>query len=193
MVLNNRWDCSHGTYIAGRAALDGVDALAVEMERKWGCDRLRLLVSRELREKFDRQRYKLHAAVLNGELIEVQRESDRMLIAWRTLDTMAAAAGAAPIAPEVWEVTLEDGRVAAIVQTVADAHKVVAEGRQVEVYSLDEIGRMLASYPGVMKAKVIWPGARVTRVEKTIGDPLDAIRQAADLDDPLDDVFQARA
>jgi len=80
--------------------------------------------------------------------------------------------------------------VAAIVQDTAEAHAVVAEGRQVAVYSLDEIGRMLATYPGVLKAKRIWPGATVTRVDKTIGDPLDDVRQAASFDDPLDDVFQ---
>jgi hypothetical protein len=49
--------------IAGKAHLDGVDALAAEMERKWGCDRLRLLVAADLREKFDRQRYFLNQAI----------------------------------------------------------------------------------------------------------------------------------
>jgi hypothetical protein len=38
------------------------------MERKWGCDRLRLLVSTEMREKFDRQRYLFDAAVWHGDL-----------------------------------------------------------------------------------------------------------------------------
>jgi hypothetical protein len=57
------WARTNGTYIAGKAHLDGVDALAAEMERKWGCDRLRLLVSPDLREKFDRQRYFLNQAI----------------------------------------------------------------------------------------------------------------------------------
>lgn len=184
------WDQSHGTYISGRSYLDGVDAIAVRMERKWGCDRLRLLVSRELRERFDRQRYKLSAAIHGGELIEVQREAERMVVAWSALNKAAEDAGAQPISPQVWEVALPDGSVAAIVQDTAEAHAVVAEGRQLAVYGLDEIGRMLATYPGVLKAKRIWPGATVTRVEKTIGDPLDAIRQAASLNDPLDDLFQ---
>ena len=73
------WDQSHGTYISGRSYIDGVDAVAVRMERKWGCDRLRLLVSHELREKFDRQRYKMAKAVRNGELegSELKSELDR--------------------------------------------------------------------------------------------------------------------
>jgi len=193
-IVNPRaWDQSHGTYIAGRAAIDGVDAAAVEMERKWGCDRLRLLVSHELREKFDRQRYKLAAAIKNGELIDVQREASRMLLAWSALDAVAAKAGASPIAPNVWEVSLEDGSVAAIVQTAAEAHAVVAEGRKVAVYTLDEIARMIHVFPGVMNAKALWPGAMVTRVYKSIPDPLDSIRQAADFDDPLEDLWSKAA
>jgi len=184
------WDQSHGTYISGRSYIDGVDAVAVRMERKWGCDRLRLLVSHEMREKFDRQRYRMAAAVHNGELHEVQRECERMVVAWSKLNEAAEAAGAEPIKPEVWEVTLEDGSVAAIVQTTAEAHAVVAEGRQVAVYGLDEIARMLWTYPGVLKAKKLWPGATVTRVEKTVTDPLDSIRQAASFDDPIEDLFQ---
>jgi hypothetical protein len=151
------------------------------------------LVSRELREKFDRQRYRMAAAIRNGELIEVQRESERMVVAWSTLNKAAEDAGEQPLAPEVWEVALPDGRVAALVQTVAEAHAVVASGRDVTVYSLDEIGRMLATYPGVMQAKAIWPGATVTRVEKSIGDPLDSIRQATDFNDPIDDLFEPQS
>ena len=62
------WARTHGTYIAGRTNIDGADAVAVEMERKWGCDRLHLLLSVELREKFDSQRYLFNAAVWHGEL-----------------------------------------------------------------------------------------------------------------------------
>ena len=187
------WDQSHGTYISGRAALDGVDEAAVAMERKWGCDRLRLLVDTPLREKFDRQRYSLAAAIHNGELIDVQREAGRMLLAWSALDAVAEKAGAKPIDPDVWELALPDGRVVALVHDTAEAHAVVAGNREMAVYSLDEIARMIATYPGILKAKTVWPGAKVTRVEKTIGDPLDAIRHAASFDDPLDDLFEPQA
>ena len=46
-----------------RAILDGLDHVAVEMERKWGVGRLRLLVSDLLRAKFDAQKDKLDAAI----------------------------------------------------------------------------------------------------------------------------------
>ena len=38
------WAQTHGTYIAGQAAIDGADHAAVMMEAKWGAGRLRLLV-----------------------------------------------------------------------------------------------------------------------------------------------------
>ncbi len=180
----NSWARSHGTYIAGRAYLDGADETASEMEAKWGCDRLRLLVSPELREKFDRQRYLLNQAMWHGELEEVKRESGRMVAAYMALDREAETAGAAPLAPVVWETTLADGTVAAIVADAAQAHAVVGEGRKVAVYTLEEIGRLLSNYSETVTAKLVFPGATVTAVRRSVEDPLKAIH---DTKEPLDD------
>ena len=66
----------------------------------------------------------------------------------------------------------------------AHAHAVIAEGRQVAVYTLEEIGRLIAAAPGVIKAKELFPGAAVTAARKSVEDPLASIR---DTDAPLDD------
>lgn len=183
------WARTNGTYIAGRAYLDGADQTACEMEAKWGCDRLRLLVPPELREKFDRQRYLLNQAVWHGELEAVRRESGRMVNAWEALDRAAEAAGRSPLAPLVWEVALADGSVAAIVPNGEHAAAVQPEGRRVAVYSLEEIGRFLSAYPDVARAKARFPGATVVQVAKRVSDPLDAIHDTNEpLDDPLDDI-----
>ena len=181
------WARSHGTYIAGRAYLDEADATAAQMEAKWGVDRLRLLVGPELREKFDRQRYLLNQAVWHGELEDVRRESLRTVKAWLALDAAATAANKPPLHPLVWEVAVGEGddtHVAAIVSDNAHAHAVIAEGRKVAVYTLEEIGRLPAAAPGVIKAKELFPGATVTAVRKSVEDPLASIR---DTDAPLDD------
>src|SRR4051794_31729709 len=120
MATEKSWARNPSTYIAGRAYLDGADETAAEMEAKWGCDRLRLLVSPELREKFDRQRYLLNQAIWHGELEAVRRESGRMVNAWFALDRAGESAGASKLPREVWEVPLADGSVAAIVPT--DSH-----------------------------------------------------------------------
>jgi hypothetical protein len=180
------WARTNGTYIAGRAYIDGADQTAAEMEAKWGADRLRLLVPPELREKFDRQRYLFNQAVWHGELETVRTEANRMVNAWLALDRAAVAAGKQPLAPEVWEVALADGRVAAIVPTGDHAAKVNADGREVVVYTLDEIGRLLSAYPDIAVVKATFPGATVTAINRTVEDPLDAIADTADaLDEPL--------
>jgi hypothetical protein len=189
MADERSWARSNGTYIAGRAYLDEADQTAAEMEAKWGSDRLRLLVAPKLREKFDRQRYLLNQAVWHGELEDVRRESGRMVRAYEALNRAAIVAGKLPLNPQVWEVGLEGGTVAAIVPDNAHAHAVIAEGRQVAVYTLEEIGRLLEAYPEIAKAKVVVPGATVTAVRRSIDDPLNAIHDSKEpLDDPVADI-----
>ena len=53
-------------------------------------------------------------------------------------------AGKVPLAVTVWEIALEDGSVAAIVPDNDHAHAVVGEGRDVRVFTLDEIGHLLS-------------------------------------------------
>ena len=67
---------------------------------------LRLVVPPELRARFDSQRWKLTQAQWHGGLEDVVREAGRMAKAWRALDAAAEAAGAAPLSPEVWELSL---------------------------------------------------------------------------------------
>jgi hypothetical protein len=188
--VSHSWARSNGTYVAGRVYIDGADETACEMETKWGADRLRLLVSPELREKFDRQRYLLNQAIWHGDLEQVRREAGRMVNAWHALDREAVAAGKQPLDPAVWEVGLADGSVAAIVPDHARAKLVAAEGRQVAVYTLEEIGRLLSAYPDIAKAKAVFPGATITEIRpRSVEDPLNAIWDSKDgLDDPIDDV-----
>lgn len=180
------WHATPGTYIAGREHLDDMDMVAVAMEEKWGRDRLRLLVDRELREKFDRQRYKVNNAIWHGNLQDVKIEAERMVKAWRALDRAAEAAGAHLLAPEVWECVTPDGTVVALVKNDVDARLVVAQGRHVEVYTMSEVGRLLANYPTLAAVKASFPGAQVVRVSGPPRDPLDAIPDSkAPIDDPV--------
>ena len=185
MAGDHSWARSPGTYLSGRAYIDGADETASEMEAKWGCDRLRLLVTPELREKFDRQRYLFNQAIWHGELEAVRREAGRMVAAWLALDRAAVAAGKLPLSPQVWEVPLEDGTVAAIVPGMAHGKSVIAEGRAVSVFTIEEIGRLLSNYPEIAKAKLVFPGATITAVSRSVDDPLNAVR---DTDLPIDEV-----
>ena len=178
------WANHHATYLAGRAWIDEADALAAGMEEKWGCGRLRLLVPPELRERFDRQRYLFNQAVWHGDLEAVRRESGRMAKAWRALDRTAGEAGHGALPKDVWEIARDDGRVIAIVPDNIRARMVIAEGRHVDVYTLDEIGRLIEGYPLLAKVKETWPGATVTAVRRSVDDPLETV---GDTRAPLDD------
>lgn len=166
------WMATPGMYIAGRAALDEADALEVNLELKWGRDRLRLLVSTELREKFDRQRYLTSQARWKGDLEDVRREAGRMVKAWNALDKAATEAGAQVLDPAVWEVCLDDGTVATLVREPQLANRILAEGRKINVYTLEEIAHMISAFPEIAKVKQEFPGATVTRTKTFVQDPL---------------------
>lgn len=169
------WMRTHHEYVLGSAVVTTLDVLATEMEARWGADRLRRLVPEELRAKFDSQRLKTSYAIWSGTLEDLRREATRMQAAWRAADKAATEAGASRLPAAVWEVALEDGSVAAIVRDSADAGLVVAEGRQVVVYTLEEVARLLGRFPALSKAKQIWPGATVTALNRAPADPLHAI------------------
>ena len=176
-----RWQATHGTYIAGRAAIDEADLVASASERKWGAGRLRLLVDVAMRERFDRQRYLLNQAIWHGDLEDVRVQSRRMVAAYRALDAAATNAGHAQQYPDVWEVVLENGSVAAIVRDNLDAAHVHANSdRAVSVYTLAEIGRLLSGFPAIAKAKDHFPGASVTAIRTNHDtDPLGGIHDTA--------------
>ena len=148
-----------------RAVLDGLDQVAVEMERKWGVDRLRLLVSDFLRAKFDAQKDKLDAAIDTDRETYIRAQAEGMKRAWAALDKSATDAGAKPLSPEVWECSLpSSGEVISIVRTEAEAHHVCRECR---VFTIDEIALVIDGLPeAVLEAKRVFPGATVTQVGK---------------------------
>ena len=185
------WSETHGTYLTGRSYIDGAQALAIEMEKKWGADRLRLLVGQELREKFDRQRYLFRQAIEFGPLDTVRRESERMRSAYFALDGAAKAAGASPVDAEIMEIALASGTVLAIVGEPDDARRAFArsDGRRMIVYTLEEVAMILSDYPSVNATKQVWPGATVTKVRRHVPDPLDVIAHPTGLDDALDDLW----
>jgi hypothetical protein len=181
-----RWDHSYGTYLTGRSHIDGADAAAIEAERRWGADRLRLLVDQPTREKFDRQRLLFNKAIQLGTLDDVVREAPRMATAWRVCDRMAMEAGAEPLPPERWEVALEDGTVAVVVPDSERAALVRYDGRAVAIYTMAEIGKLLGHYRQITAAKLTIPGATVTGVRMNVEDPLRWISAGASFDDERD-------
>ncbi len=159
--------CFAPSEYAIRAILDGLDELAGEMERKWGVDRLRLLISDLLRAKFDAQKDQLDAAIVSNRETYIRAQAEGMKRAWQALDRAAAEDGHRPLSPEVWECLLPStGEVVALVRTEAEAHHVCRECR---VFTLEEIGRLIEGLGDtVLEVKRVFPGSTVTDIRKPI-------------------------
>jgi len=148
-----------------RSMVDGLDQVALAMERKWGVGRLRLLVSDFLRAKFDEQKDRLDAALQSGEERFVSPQVEGMRRAWTALDRAAHEAGASPLAPQVWESVLPStGEIISLVRSPEEAHHVAREGR---VFTVAEIAILIEALgDGVLDIKQKFPGATVTGLRR---------------------------
>lgn len=145
-----------------RAVLDGVDAVATAMERKWGVGRLRLLVGDDLRARFDAQRARLDAAIASNRESYVRAQAEGMKRAWAALDLAATQAGASRA--EVWDCVLPStGEVVAIVR--GDPASIATSGQR--VFTLDEVARLIDGLPEAVGAvKQAFPGSEITEVRR---------------------------
>lgn len=148
-----------------KSALDGLDEVASQAERKWGYGRLPLLVDDGLRAKFDRQMANVdkvlqHDGVSLGEILA---QLAAMRRAWAALDAAAVAQGHLPRTADALECVLPDGTVCLIIDPRSGADP-KPDGRRIVVYSTDEIGRMIAAMAETLVVKREFPGAVVERV-----------------------------
>jgi hypothetical protein len=148
-----------------QAMIDGLDQIAIAMERQWGVGRLRLLVSDFLRAKFDEQKDRLDAALASGDERYVAAQVEGMTRAWSALDRSAHEAGEKPLAPEVWECVLPStGEVISLVRTAEEAHHVAREGR---VFTTAEVAILIEALgEGVLSVKQKFPGATVAGIRR---------------------------
>lgn len=148
-----------------RSMVDGLDQVALAMERKWGVGRLRLLVSDFLRAKFDEQKDRLDAALRSSEERFVAAQVEGMRRAWAALDRAAQEAGASPLAPQVWECVLPStGEIVSLVRSAEEAHHVAREGR---VFTTTEVAILIEALgDGVLSVKQKFPGAAVTGIRR---------------------------
>jgi hypothetical protein len=129
-----------------------------------------LLVGDGLRERFDRQWAKWQAAYATQDLEAVRAHSEAMRRAWAALEQAAIAAGYPPLAPEVWETRMPNGRVLGIVRSLPEAHALAGDGRERDIWTLDEVGRVLAAwdaYRWVEASHTHFPGAQITALRLT--------------------------
>lgn len=157
-----------------QATIARLDHVAHAAETKWGIGRLPLLVAETTRARFSAQRRLLDQAIEAASPVDIVAQAAGMTRAWAALDAEATAAGAQPIAADVWEIRLADGSVARLVKTLAEATAVARDGRAGTVWTLDELARVLSAWPELVRlAKDTFSGATV--VDARTKTPMDWI------------------
>ena len=150
--------------LAIKSVIDGVDHVAVEMENEWGVGRLRLLVGVDMRERFDRQAELFNEAIYTNDVEAVRRHGEGMRKAWQALGKYASECRFCRIEPTIWEVNGPDG-IIAVVRTIPEAYSIVREGRAAEVWTLEEVARVIVAHRDTIgEAKRVFPGAEVIDV-----------------------------
>ena len=155
-------------YSVAKSVLDGVDDTISTAERTWGVGRLRLLVSDDLRARWDRQWLAWCRACEVNDVAAIQKQGAAVRRAVGALEAEARALGGQPLSPEVWEMRHGD-RVIVVCRTSAEAGVVAREGRKAEIWTLDELVRMaLADRPALAAVKEIFPGSTVTAIKPRV-------------------------
>lgn len=137
------WQTTEDQYAVGAGVLFDLAKLQGEMAEKWGANRLPLLVTPELRDKFRAQAAKVNHAEWHGTLADLTLQVKRMANAWRALDRAATDAGHGPPDVGLWEITLADGRTLRLARTDADVRRAPAGG---VVWSAEELARIIELY-----------------------------------------------
>lgn len=153
-----------------QAHIQAVDATAREYEAEWGVERLPLLVPPALAARFftaSRQWSEAIEGAYNADILTrdmldlVDRKSAALIRGWKALAAAASEAGHRPVRPEIWEIRLHDGTIAALVQTNAEVAAARQDGRHLAVYTLEEIANIIAALPSTLtQAKTIFEGAK---------------------------------
>ncbi len=168
-----------------KALYDEVANVAAELETKWGVDRLPRLVTPELRARWamaqERPAEALIAAwcfdermVTKAALDDARDETVKACRAWRALDKEATALGKPTLAPDVWEIALDDGSVAIFAKDY-ESGAATRQGRAAVVWTLPEIAALIQALPElVTSCKTHFPGSVVVPKSrgKVANDPI---------------------
>ena len=165
------------------AIVDAVDERARECNRKWGMNRLPLIVPLEWMERFRRQKHKWQLTVFESApvptpdcLASIRKQGEAMLRAFDKLEELAVADGHYPAPPEQWEFELNDGTPVILVRDRSELAQVKPKGRSVQIWALEEVADVIAKFPQLVRAgKQALPGSEIIRTltDRIVTDAID--------------------
>lgn len=168
---------SEATYRKIQNYLTEYDRVVSDYERRWGIERLPLLVSPELRDRFWQQIDKLNDAIHRDAPNDVEHHVAVTLRAYAALEKEAIAMGGLEIGDDVWTAEAQDGTVVAVVRDVHAVGGIKKEMPDALVYCVQEVAAIVSKWSEqnklVADVKDTFPGAVVTSVKPTMKDKLD--------------------
>lgn len=156
------------------------DRAALEMNRRWGVDRLPELVSPETAAKYGSAMAKLNAAIAANDPAETAARAAVCIRGMAAMDAEAINLGHKPAPAAVW-LHEHDGHHFGIVRDGGDWTTLQAEHPGLHIYTMHEVGIALAQMRqrtiGILDAvKAEFPGAEIQ-----------TIRQRTQIEEELDD------
>jgi hypothetical protein len=164
----NREGIADATDEAIYHALRPLDLVAVEMENRWGVDRLPGLVDPDTAAKFGRAKARLDAAIDSRDPNAVAKRAGVMIRAWRSLDAEATEAGAKQVSKKLRILRDDEGKSFGIAVDEATATAAVRSGDypDTSIWSLNEVVRVLGAHEMELAnaVKETFPGATLGAV-----------------------------
>ena len=159
------------------------DRVVSDIEKRWGVDRLQELVSENTRRKFHLQREKLWSALTKNDGRVALHEAEVMCRAYAVLEREAKELGCKELTGDYIEGLMPDGKVLAICSDKFEAGKVARDNRDMVVYSIEEIGRILSAKEAMAKAKINDAVAKVKGI--FAGAEVVSVKPLEDIDDEI--------
>ena len=152
-------------------ALKPLDALATEMETRWGIDRLQDLVSPETSAKFEAAKQKLNADILAHNVAGVIERASILMRGWKALEKEAMDRGHKPALPDIWiaSVQADNGKEAVNYAIAKDNSAASLSQTDFPVYTLEEVARIIRDFnwdlmKHVDEVKKHFPAAKVVDI-----------------------------
>ena len=159
-------------------AVAPVDRLVIEMDRKWGVDRLPELVSVEMAQKYGSAVAKMNAAVEAGDVEECRKRCEVVVRGLQAMDAEAERVGAERACTDVWEVEI-DGKLFGIMRDGRGWRAIKEQRPELELLTLREVALAYRYFRehwmGELEkaAKQSFPGAEMIDIKgKTFDDPI---------------------
>ena len=152
-------------------ALKPLDAIAADIELRWGNGRIETLVSVETAAKFEAARAKLDVAMHNQDADEVVRRATVMMRGWQAIETEAKELGHSPAPPDMWYATApkENGEKELQIVIAKDNADASLAQTDVPVYNATEIARIVRAWRSqadVHTVKGLFKGAEVVKLRE---------------------------